>query len=92
MIDEFPWAMFPKGPAWTSTGVFSRVWSRLGWMASRMITAMAPAARSCSAVTGVPSGVNPTTIRPSRRRMSWSDVDRAKMAITSLAAVMSNPA
>ena len=52
-------------------------------MASRMITAMAPAARSCSAVTGLPSGVKPTTIWPSRRRMSCSDVDRARMAITS---------
>ncbi len=52
-------------------------------MASRMITAMAPAARSCSAVTGLRSAVNPTTIRPRRRRMSASEVDRARMAITS---------
>ena len=56
MTDEFPWAMFPNGPAWTRTGVFSSVWSRLGLMASRMITVMAPAARSCSAVTGSPAG------------------------------------
>ena len=28
--DEFPWAMLPKGPACTSTGVFSSVCSRLG--------------------------------------------------------------
>ena len=25
MTDELPWAMLAKGPAWTSTGVFSRV-------------------------------------------------------------------
>ena len=42
--DELPWAMLPKGPAWTSTGVFSSVCSRLGLMASRMMTVMAPAA------------------------------------------------
>ena len=46
ITDELPWAMLPKGPAWTSTGVFSRVWRRFGLMASRMITVMAPAARS----------------------------------------------
>ena len=52
--DELPWAMLPKGPACTSTGVFSSVCSRLGLMASRMITVMAPAALSSSAVTGSP--------------------------------------
>ena len=52
MIDELPVAMLPNGPAWTSTGVCSKVWSRFGLMASRMITAIAPAARNCSAVTG----------------------------------------
>ena len=55
--DELPWAMLPKGPAWTRTGVFSSVWRRLGLMASRMITVMAPAAFSCSAVTGSPARV-----------------------------------
>ena len=53
--DELPWAMLPNGPACTSTGVFSIVCSRLGLMASRSITAMAPADRSCSAVTGSPA-------------------------------------
>ena len=53
--DELPWAMLPNGPACTSTGVFSSVWSRFGLMASRMITVMAPAARSSSAVTGSPA-------------------------------------
>ncbi len=55
--EEFPCAMFPNGPACTSTGVFSSVCSRLGLMASVIITVIAPAALSCSAVTGSPSGV-----------------------------------
>ena len=55
--DELPWAMLPKGPACTSTGVFSSVCSRLGLMASRMMTVMAPAALSSSAVTGSPPAV-----------------------------------
>ena len=57
ITDEFPWAMLPKGPAWTSTGVFSSVWRRLGLMASRIITVMAPAAWSSSAVMGSPPRV-----------------------------------
>ena len=56
-IEELPWAMLPKGPAWTRTGVFSSVWRRFGLMASRMITVMAPAAFSSSAVTGSPERV-----------------------------------
>jgi len=55
MTDELPVAMFPNGPACTSTGVFSSVCSRFGLTASRSMTAMDPAALSCSAVTGVPS-------------------------------------
>src|SRR6478752_6866379 len=41
--DELPCAMLPNGPACTRTGVFSSVCIRLGFNASRMITAMAPA-------------------------------------------------
>ena len=55
--EELPWAMLPNGPACTSTGVFSRVCSRFGLIASRIITVIAPAALSCSAVTGSPSAV-----------------------------------
>ena len=72
------------------TGV-NNVWSRLGLRASRMMTVIAPAALSCSAVTGSPERVNPTTMRPNRSRMSRSEVERAKMAMTSEAAVMSKP-
>ncbi len=56
-IEELPCAMLPNGPACTSTGVFSSVWSRFGLMASRMMTVIAPAALSCSAVTGSPADV-----------------------------------
>ena len=54
--DELPCAMLPNGPACTRTGVFSSVCIRLGFSASRMITAMAPAPPISSAVTGVPFG------------------------------------
>ncbi len=52
---ELPCAMLPNGPACTKTGVFSSVCSRFGLSASRIITAAAPAACSCSAVTGSPA-------------------------------------
>ena len=91
MIDELPCAMLPKGPACTSTGVFSSVWSRLGLIASRRITVIAPAAESSSAVIGLPAVVLPITIRPSRWRISRSDVVSASTVMTSEAAVMSNP-
>jgi hypothetical protein len=52
---ELPCAMLPNGPACTKTGVFSSVWSRFGLSASRIMTAAAPAACNCSAVTGSPS-------------------------------------
>ena len=55
MIDELPWAMLPNGPACTITGVCSRVCSRFGLNASRMMTAIEPAPFSCSAVTGSPA-------------------------------------
>ena len=54
---ELPVAMLPNGPACTSAGVPASVCSRLGLIASRRITAIAPAALSCSAVTGSPSTV-----------------------------------
>ena len=52
--EELPCAMLPNGPACTSTGVFSNVCIRLGFNASRMIAAIAPAPPISSAVTGVP--------------------------------------
>ncbi len=53
-IDELPVAMLPNGPVWTSAGVFSSVCIRFGLIASRRMTAIAPATFRSSAVTGVP--------------------------------------
>ena len=50
-----------------------------------------PGGRSCSAVTGSPSRVAPTVIAPSRARRSSRSRAIARIAITSDAAVMSNP-
>src|ERR1035437_7918793 len=38
-----PWAMFANGPQWTKAGPPSRVWSRLGLIASSSRTVIAPA-------------------------------------------------
>ncbi len=54
-IEELPVAMLPKGPAWTSAGVFSSVCIRFGLTASLRMTAIEPAAPISSAVIGVPA-------------------------------------
>src|SRR3954454_25043012 len=89
--EELPVAMLPKGPACTSAGVPSSVWSRFGLTASRRIVAIAPAARRSLAVTGSPPRAQPPTTRRSRAARSGRDVDNASRAMTSDAAVMSNP-
>ena len=43
--DELPWAMLANGPAWMKAGPPSSVWTRLGLIASRMSTVIAPATR-----------------------------------------------
>ena len=86
-----PCAMFAKGPAWTKAGSPSSVCTRFGRIASLSRTAIEPAARSCSAVTGSPSYVDPTVMRPSRARRSSRSRAMARIAITSEAAVMSKP-
>src|SRR5450756_1700978 len=53
-IELLPWAMFANGPQWTKAAPPSSVWSRFGLRASRSRTAMAPATRRSSAVTGAP--------------------------------------
>ena len=50
-----PCAMFANGPQWTNAGWPSSVWTRFGLIVSLSSTAIEPAARSCSAVTGSPS-------------------------------------
>ena len=58
--------MFANGPQWTNAGWPSSVWTRFGLIVSFSSTVIAPAARSCSAVTGSPSNVRATVIAPSR--------------------------
>ena len=86
--DELPWAMLANGPACTKAGPPSSVWSRLGLMASRMSTVIAPATLRSSSVTGRSSRVRATTMRPNRARRSWMSVARARMAMTSEATLI----
>ena len=50
--------MLANGPACTKAGPPSSVWSRLGLIASRISTVMAPATLRSSSVTGRPSRVS----------------------------------
>ena len=88
MIELLPCAMFANGPACTSAGPPSSVCSRFGLIASRKSAAMEPATFRSSVVTGFPSTVSATTIRPSRARRSARSEASASTAITSLATVM----
>ena len=87
----FPWAMFANGPQWTNAGWPSSVCTRFGLIASLRTTASAPAACLSSAVTGSPSYVCPTVMRPSRSRRSARSRATATRPMISLAAVMSKP-
>src|SRR5690554_4381527 len=87
-----PWAILAKGPPCMSTGVCSRVCTRLGAMASRSRTVMGPTAPRSAAVAGVSSSRQATTMRPSRRSRSARSSARQRIAITSEAAVISKRA
>ena len=50
-----PWAMLANGNPWTNTGSPSRVWTRVGLMASFSRTIMAPTHLRSATVTGLPS-------------------------------------
>ncbi len=87
-----PWAMLANGPQCIRQGWPSSVWIRFGLIASLSSTAIAPAAPRSSAVTGLPPSKECATVmRPSRSRRSPRSRETARMAITSEAAVMSNP-
>ena len=84
--------MFANGPACMRHGCPSSVWIRLGFRASLSSTVIAPAAPRSSAVTGLPPVYDrATVIAPSRLRRSCKSRDTARIAMTSEAAVMSNP-
>ena len=90
-MDELPWAIFANGPAWTSAGCPSSVCIKVGMIASRSNTVTAPAMPRASRFTGSPFLSRPTTALPTRSRISARLVVSAKMAINSLATVISNP-
>ncbi|MPN11398.1 hypothetical protein SDC9_158699 [bioreactor metagenome] len=69
----------------------STVCIRLGLMASRISTVMAPATPRSSAVTASPARLMPMTILPSRSRISLRLVVSARMAMISEATVISKP-
>ena len=91
MMELLPWAIFAKGPACTKAGVPSRSCIRVGMMASFIRTVMAPAQPRSSAVIASPDLLAATTILPKRSRMSARSVVSAKIAMTSLATVISKP-
>ena len=82
--------MLANGPAWTKTGVPSKVCIRLGLMASFIKTVNAPATPRSSEVIGFPSKSEPMTICPRRFLISSKLVVKAKIAMISLATAMSN--
>ena len=69
-------------------GACSNVWIRFGFSASFNSAAIAPVAFRSSAVTGFPSNVYATIIRPSRRFKSCISSARQRIAIISDATVM----
>ncbi|KAF4508274.1 hypothetical protein G6O67_004679 [Ophiocordyceps sinensis] len=91
MMELWPMLMLANGPAWTNTGVPSRVCIRLGLMASFISAVSAPPAPRSSQVTGFPLRDVATTIRPRRSLMSARLVLRARIAMHSLATEMSKP-
>ena len=88
MMELFPCAMLANGPACTNAGPPSSVCSRFGLMASRSSASMAPATFRSSVVTGFPSVLSATTMRPRRARRSARSEASASTAITSLATVI----
>mmetsp|Transcript_27490 Transcript_27490/g.88806 ORF Transcript_27490/g.88806 Transcript_27490/m.88806 type:complete len:269 (+) Transcript_27490:2100-2906(+) len=91
--DDWPWAMFAKGPQWTMTGVPSRVCIKVGIKASFKSTAKAPVTPRSSQVTkSLPPRSRPTAMSPSLFFKSSKDVAKARTAMISEATAISKPA
>ena len=86
-----PCAMFANGPPCRNAGTPSMLCTRFGIKASRSNAMSAPVTRNSFAKTGSPSGVKPVTMRSSRARRSARFSLKQRIAMTSEAAVMSNP-
>ena len=89
MMELWPRAMLPKGPACTSTGWPSMVWIRLGLLASSSQAIMAPSTSRSAVVTGLPARSKASTTRDRRLRRSGRSRARDMMDMISEAAVMS---
>ncbi|KAH3672250.1 hypothetical protein WICMUC_004345 [Wickerhamomyces mucosus] len=83
--------MLANGPAWTNTGVPSKVCIIFGLMASFNRAVRAPAAPISSQVIGTPCFDEATTILPNLSLISSNELAKAKIAIHSEATEISNP-
>ena len=86
-----PWAILAKGPPWMMQGVFSKVWTKLGFMASFKRAVKAPSALISEAKTGFLSKVYPIKILEIRLFRSSKSSARQRIAIISEAVVIENP-
>ena len=86
-----PCAMLAKGPPWMKAGVPSNVCTKLGCSASCNNTAMALATPKSFTQKGLLSNVTPSKMFSMRRCKSFMSVAKQRMAISSLAGVMSKP-
>src|SRR2546427_3341789 len=82
--------MFANGPPWTRAGVPSSVCTRFGMRASFRRIAAAPCTYRSPTLTGRCSRSNATTMRSRRALRSGIPSARQRVAITSLAAVITN--
>lgn len=90
-IEEFPWAIFAKGPGWIKTGFDSNVCIKVGMIASFIKTVNAPPTPKSSAVTASPFLFKATTISPNQFLMSFKSFDKASTIMISLATEISKP-
>ena len=86
-----PCAILAKGPPWIIAGLFSKVCTILGFIASLRITAKLPSAFKSLQVTGWFLLLYPIIILPSLLFKSLILVDKHSIAIISEATEISNP-
>lgn len=90
-IEEFPWAIFAKGPAWIKTGFDSTVYIRVGIIASFINTVKAPPTPRSSAVIASPFVFRAITMFPNLSLISFKSFARARIIMISLATEISKP-
>src|SRR4030042_952084 len=90
IMEDWPTAMFAKGPAWTMHGWYSAVHMRVGLMVFLIHAVMAPPTSRSLVVTGLPLLSNATVISSSRFLKSARSVTIESMAINSDETAMPN--